>query len=457
VDAASKSTILSSDAIEKVLNSSSLNSTLSPVLEATPGAEIASEMGDVFTLPLTPDIDHERRHTAADSPPHAAAPTHAPVNVQAPAPAEPPASLVLPPPLGGGGRLGSRKELPPRGLPDANPLAGLPPLSQTHDGGPPPPGPAPMSAQALQSLGDTLVNALTGVINNDDHDMGSGVLSGGQGAPPPLGGGGALPPVDFPMEKESGPNRKEWAAGEDELILEAVKSLGCKWRQIASMLPGRSDDAVRNRWNRLKEPSSLVRAMPDASGTSGSSAYRCSKCGRLKKNHRCTYVPPDDKDKDKGDKGSRGDGGDGWGLDHDDEGGGGAEGHKEGKRKQERMGWTKAEDAMITRSVQELGHKWFLISERLPGRTDHAIRNRWHRLVTMRHDSHQADSYRFTGRLLPGGDSCAHSGAADFHDPPPFLPDPSANPAGGALAPFMHELTSGGADVDISELEKEMD
>ena len=339
VDAASKSTILSSDAIEKVLNSSSLNSTLSPVLEATPGAEIASEMGDVFTLPLTPDIDHERRHTAADSPPPAAAPTHAPVNVQAPAPAEPPASLVLPPPLGGGGRLGSRKELPP--LPDANPLAGLPPLSQTHDGGPPPPGPAPMSAQALQSLGDTLVNALTGVINNDDHDMGSGVLSGGQGAPPPLGGGGALPPVDFPMEKESGPNRKEWAAGEDELILEAVKSLGCKWRQIASMLPGRSDDAVRNRWNRLKEPSSLVRAMPDASGTSGSSAYRCSKCGRLKKNHRCTYVPPDDKDKDKGDKGSRGDGGDGWGLDHDDEGGGGAEGHKEGKRKQERMGWTK--------------------------------------------------------------------------------------------------------------------
>ena len=87
------------------------------------------------------------------------------------------------------------------------------------------------------------------------------------------------------------PNRKEWAAGEDELILEAVKQLGCKWRQIASMLPGRSDDAVRNRWNRLKEPSSLGRAVDPTTGLQ-SNAYRCSKCGQLKKNHRCTYVPP---------------------------------------------------------------------------------------------------------------------------------------------------------------------
>ena len=53
---------------------------------------------------------------------------------------------------------------------------------------------------------------------------------------------------------------------------------------------------------------------------------------------------------------------------------------------------------MITSSVAELGRKWYLISERLPGRTDHAIRNRWHRLLTMRRDSCRMH----TGAPAPG-------------------------------------------------------
>ena len=61
----------------------------------------------------------------------------------------------------------------------------------------------------------------------------------------------------------------------------------------------------------------------------------------------------------------------------------------EDKRRLERVGWTKAEDAIITQSVQQLGHRWFQIAERLPGRTDHAIRNRWHRLLTMRQEEEQ--------------------------------------------------------------------
>ena len=52
----------------------------------------------------------------------------------------------------------------------------------------------------------------------------------------------------------------------------------------------------------------------------------------------------------------------------------------------ERVGWKAEEDELITRSVQELGHKWYQIAEILPGRTGHAIRNRYHRLQTMLND-----------------------------------------------------------------------
>jgi hypothetical protein len=47
--------------------------------------------------------------------------------------------------------------------------------------------------------------------------------------------------------------RKEWSAEEDALIRSGVEKLGCRWRVIAAQLPGRSDDAVRNRWSRLQE------------------------------------------------------------------------------------------------------------------------------------------------------------------------------------------------------------
>lgn len=54
----------------------------------------------------------------------------------------------------------------------------------------------------------------------------------------------------------------------------------------------------------------------------------------------------------------------------------------DGRTKPERLSWTPHEDGTILSSVGELGHKWNKIALRLPGRTEHAIRNRYHRLQT---------------------------------------------------------------------------
>uniref|UniRef100_A0A7S3EYJ8 Myb-like domain-containing protein n=1 Tax=Haptolina ericina TaxID=156174 RepID=A0A7S3EYJ8_9EUKA len=147
--------------------------------------------------------------------------------------------------------------------------------------------------------------------------------------------------------------RKEWTVAEDEIICTNVALHGCKWRKIASLLPGRSDDAVRNRWNRLR----AVLSPPTDGETAVEVAPPVAK-----------RAPTD---------GS----------------------------KPERMSWTKAEDATILSSVAEMGHKWGALQQRLPGRTEHAIRNRFHRLQTMLGDSQREVQRELapTGPLSLGG------------------------------------------------------
>lgn len=44
----------------------------------------------------------------------------------------------------------------------------------------------------------------------------------------------------------------QWTKDEDELIYELYNSIGPKWKQISSLLKGRSENSVKNRWHSIK-------------------------------------------------------------------------------------------------------------------------------------------------------------------------------------------------------------
>jgi len=120
-----------------------------------------------------------------------------------------------------------------------------------------------------------------------------------------------------------------WTNEEDQLIAEGVRRYGNKWSRIVEMLPtaqDRTDDAVRNRWQRLQRKQKRQEAMAARGGRAASGDY--GEDGSL--------APS-----------------------------------KHGDM------WTKEEDLTIDEGVKMHGFKWRAIAAVLPGRTESGCRNRW--------------------------------------------------------------------------------
>lgn len=202
----------------------------------------------------------------------------------------------------------------------------------------------------------------------------------GAGLAGPSGLSAALAPEPLkqkaPRAPTSGCGKHGWTQEEDEHIISMVSTLGTKWSKVAAALPGRTDDAVRNRYLRLK------RKAPGGEADGATLDMTVTNATK------------------KGDM------------------------------------WTTEEDATICDAVERLGQKWNPIAALLPGRSPNAVRNRYLRVLRPAQLAQLAVPPEGEGPPPPQPPSSPQLSAAQLAPPPPPpLPAAEGAPLCASAAP----------------------
>jgi len=196
-----------------------------------------------------------------------------------------------------------------------------------------------------------------------------------------------------------------WTSTEDLAILAIFRRLGTQWPVIAAQLPGRTPDAVRNRWHRLQK----THALGDTEEGRAALDALLLACGISK-----DWSPPTDPRQpptvasNACIKGS----------DHG------------------RAMWTSQEDTLIEEGVRRFGCKWRQIAASLPGRSDSSVRNRWMRLQREKAAARGVDELVSTPAVSHAAEQ------AQFAAVPSLTPVPEASEQPAAAVPAVPVLAA---------------